>query len=96
MTGTLQAARMYSLSPSTIQAYNDYADAEKDLEDAKHLRTNVLLTQYALVVVKELEVRKSKMENDPIVLAYEELVPGPTVVGDTESSSVFSWEMETN
>lgn len=89
MSETMQAARMQSLSPSTFQAYNDYADAEKNLEDAKHLRTNALLTQYALVVVKELEVRKSKMENDQIVLAYQELVPGPTMVGDTGSSSLF-------
>ena len=83
----LEAARIQSLSPFTNQAYNDYDKAENELENARHRKTDALLRKHAIEVVKELEVKLSGNENDPI--AYQEVVPGLTVAGYMESLSLF-------
>ena len=74
-------------SPFTNQAYNDYAKAENELGNARHRKKDALLRKYSLKVVKELEVKLSGNENDPI--AYQEVVPGLTVAGYMESFSLF-------
>ena len=86
VVAALELASKFHRGQDDIRSYE-----EGTTENAKHRKTDILLRKYALEVVKELEVKLSRNKNDPIVLAYQELVPGPTVAGYMESfkSSLF-------